>query len=194
MPKLKLSRPNPGGIEMMEWLDQGSGQQVIEELDDTIQPSQDMSPFQQRRFWFNDAQIIAVGERVTWIVVVPVKEAWEIDHITYLTTDSVGHSIEISWTAPLAGTFPRMILTRKLSQTFQNLNLFPTRNLEGDLTGPSEFEFTGRLKLGPGERLIIQSITDAGGAATERLTIRGHNIPIPVTQRERTGLITATVA
>jgi len=195
MGKLRLTRPNPGGIQLDQWLNQGSGDQVVDELDSLIRPSQLMHKFQERRFWLTNPQTLAQGEFVTWTLTVPEKESWEIDHVTLLQTDDIPHDVQLVWGPPEGSPSPRMVFSRKSILQNQQSNLFPTRNLESDILVAEQFEFTGRIKLGQNERLQIQdaSAINAAGGAVVTMAVKAHQIPIYVLQESRNELQTAVI-
>lgn len=187
MPPTLLSTPRSGQIELQKWIDQGGAIATVDTLDNRIQPQQDMLEFQQRRFWMNSTLSLATGQKSKWVVTVPDKEAWEIDLITLIQGDTADHDYEMIWRAPDSAPFIPMVMWHHTVDFGRATNIFPTRNAFNITNSRSRFEFTGRMKLGPNEEIQITSEdpTSSVPNITERLSIKAHQIPIPLEAAER---------
>lgn len=195
MPPNILVTPRSGQNELTNWFDQGPANLQLGLIGDQIVPQEDMLEFQQRRFWTREQVNLDTGEFVKFTLTVPNFEAWEIDHVTLLQTDTGSIEYHMVWNAPQSSPFEAMDLWRQFVKNGITTNIFPVRNMEGDNTGTTNFEYTGRIKLGPGEELIVTALdgTASVPTVTSALSIKGHRIPIPVEQTERSGLITSAV-
>lgn len=194
MPPTKIKTPRSGQVELQKWFDQGPPFPQVVKISDEIVPQQDMLEYQQRRFWIDLSLSVAQGNQAQFVIEVPVDEAWEVDLINILNGDSVKHEYQLTWRAPALATFPRMAMFTSDVDSLVVTNIFPVRNYFSDANGRKRFEYTGRMKLGPGESIMAQSqdgVTDVG-PVTERFSMKAHRIPIPVEQIERQGLIVGT--
>ncbi len=187
MGEAKLTTPRSGQIELQKWFDQGAGALPIDGLARKIQPSQDMLQYQQRRFFMQSTLSVLNGFKANWLLTVPDDEAWEFDQINVIHGDTTKHTYQIQWFPPTNSPFGRLVLTARQIIELENVCLFPVRSLEGDITSSAEFEFIGRFKVGPRERIQIQSQTPvaAVGPIVEQILMRLHRIPVPVEQIER---------
>lgn len=191
MPPIVLVTPRSGQIELQKWFDQGPILEV-ELLSDFIQPQQDMLEFQQRRFWGEDTISLTIGQNSQFTIRVPEDQAWEIDLINLINGDTGDRDFQMSWIAPTSSLFPRMPMWRGTVDSLIVTNIFPVRNAFTITNSRSRFEMLGRIKLGPDEALLIQSLDPlaAAGPLSDALRFKAHRIPIPVEAVEIPGLVT----
>lgn len=182
MPPLKITNVDTGAVSLQRWLRTPSGFQPIKEVADTIFPTQEMLPFQDRWFYFNGAVAIPQNDFFQFTALCPADESWLISHIIVMHTSDAnleyGIFIEPRFLDVANG------LTRVAFMEVENGSeqcLYPSETELSTVTRNDTYTYNGnRFRILPGERLVLRSslVPEVGGS-TGSITIRYKQVPAP---------------